>query len=37
FDPTAVRPHTWDFTVKNLDDHEITGSVHTALVIAVKE
>jgi len=37
FDPNAVNPHTWDFTVTNLDDHPITGSVHTALALTVKE
>ena len=37
FDPDALLPHTWDFAITNLDDHEITGSVHTALVLEVKE
>ena len=32
FDPYALLPHTWDFTITNLDDHVITGSVHTALL-----
>ena len=37
FDPNALATHTWDFTVTNLDDHAITGSVHIALALALKE
>lgn len=37
FDPNALRTHTWDFTITNLDDHEITGSVHIALALTLKE
>lgn len=36
-DPDAESSHTWDFTVTNLDDHVITGSVHTALALTLKE
>jgi len=36
FDPNALSAHTWDFSIKNLDDHVITGAVHTALALVVK-
>ena len=36
-DPTALLPHTWDFYIKNIDSAPITGSVHTALTLWVKE
>ncbi len=37
FDPNAESSHTWTFTITNLDDHAITGSVHTAVALTLKE
>lgn len=37
FDPEALLPHTWDFSIANIDDHPIIGAVHTSLTLAVKE
>lgn len=36
-DPPCVNPHTWDFTITNLDDHDICGSIHVALALTLKE
>lgn len=37
FDPTLSLPHTWNFTLTNLEARVVTGAVHTALVLHVDE
>jgi len=37
FDPDLSRPHTWDFLITNLEDREVRGAVHTALVLHLGE
>lgn len=36
-DPNALSPHNFDLSITNLEDFDITGSVHTALGLTVKE
>ena len=33
FDPDLSDPHTWNFSITNLEDRIVTGAVHTALVL----